>query len=86
MITVRFPNGQAVQYNDGNYVSRSERYSDIYTRKDGKWIAQIPNTCIIEVVPACRVYNPVDKHSLDILFKISDLERQIKLLRKELKK
>ena len=59
MITVRFPNGQAIQYNQARYASRSQwGYTDLYDKKGGTWIAQVPTaTCIIEVEPACRVYN-----------------------------
>src|SRR3569832_2439685 len=57
MMTVRFPNGQAVQYNTATYVLRKDGFSDLYTKKDGTWIAQVPNTCIIESVSACRVYD-----------------------------
>jgi hypothetical protein len=60
MITVRFPNGQAVQYNSANYVERfTYGYSDLYEKKDGRWVAQVPNTCLIEIISACRVYNPL---------------------------
>lgn len=66
MFTVRFPNGQAVQYNTATYASRSTEYTDIYSRKGGTWIAQVPNACIIESVPACRVYNPLaDRTDID---------------------
>lgn len=56
MITVRFADGLCVQYNTANYVNRHEGYSDICTAKDGTWVAQVPNTAIIEVVQACRTY------------------------------
>ncbi len=59
MVTVRFPNGQAIQYNDGAYINRLSGYTDIYTKKDGQFLAQVPNTCIIEYVHPCRVYNPI---------------------------
>lgn len=60
MITVRFPNGQAIQYNDASYCTRSVNgYSDLYTKKDGTWIAQVPNTALIESVRPCSITNPV---------------------------
>lgn len=60
MITVRFPNGQAIQYNDASYCTRSVNgYSDLYTKKDGTWIAQVPNTALIESVRPCAITNPV---------------------------
>lgn len=59
MITVRFPNGQAIQYNSANYVRRREHYSDLLTKQDGSWVAQVPNSCVIELVIPCPVYNPL---------------------------
>jgi len=61
MITVRFPNGQAVQYNNGHFL---ETWGDMVTvkdKKDGCLIAEVPKTCIIEWVTPCRVYNPLSK-------------------------
>lgn len=64
MMTVRFPNGQAIRYNDANYVTRSPSgYTDIYTKKDGTWIAQVPMSCLIEVQPAGAVFNPIASQS-----------------------
>lgn len=58
MITVRFPTGVAVQYNDANWVNRSSHgYTDLYDKQGGRWIAQVPNECIVEPTRACRVYN-----------------------------
>lgn len=39
MMWVRFPNGQCIQYNRANYANRHAEYSDLYTEKDGAWIA-----------------------------------------------
>ena len=80
MMTIRFPNGQAVQYNGANYVHRFSDYSDLYEKKDGKWIAQVPNTCIIEVVTPCRVYNPLQENQQA---KIDELTKEIKLLKRK---
>jgi hypothetical protein len=58
MMTVRFPSGVSIQYNDAHYVQRTDTYSDLYTKKDGFWIAQVPTKgCVIEVQRACRVYD-----------------------------
>lgn len=58
MMTIRFENGCAIQYNSANWANRTQwGYTDIYTKKDGIWIAQVPNSCVIEAEPACRVYN-----------------------------
>lgn len=80
MMTVRFPNGQAVQYNTANYVTRTPDYADLYDRKDGQWIAQVPTACIIEVVPACRVYNALHQQPLE------ELTKEVRALRRKVTK
>ena len=80
MITVRFPNGQTVVYNTANYVTRTENYADIYTRKDGEWIAQVPNSCIIEAVSACRVYDALQQQPLE------QLTKEVRALRRKISK
>jgi len=78
LLTVRFPNGQAVQYNTANYVKSSTEYSDIYEKKDGVWVAQVPNTCIIEAVNACRVYHaPESELTASIANQIEVLGRKL---------
>lgn len=58
MLTVRFPSGVSIQYNSANYAIRQNNgYTDLYTKKDGEWVAQVPTAgCIVESIPACRVY------------------------------
>lgn len=75
MMTVRFPNGQAVQYNDANYVIRSETVQQLYTRKDGQWIANVPIDCIVEGYSPCRVYNALAEHQ----------DRRLEAIEKELR-
>lgn len=76
MITVRFPTGVAIRYNSANYVARSANFTDIYVCKDGTWIAQVPNACVIEVQPPCRVYNPArePEEALDAV--LDDIEKR----------
>lgn len=60
MITVRFPDGFSVQYNSANYVTRDQiqhGFADLYTEKDGKWVAQVPVDAMIEVMTPCRTYD-----------------------------
>lgn len=78
MMTVRFPNGQAIQYNNAKYVERSEVYTDIYDKKGGIWIAQVPNSCVIEAVTACRVYNPIVQVKSEHLDAVNKELRSIK--------
>lgn len=83
MMTVRFQNGQAIQYNNAGYVVRSAEYSDLYEARgdDGKgknWIAQVPNSCVIECRFACRVYDALQERPLD------DLTREIRSLKRKI--
>lgn len=83
MMTVRFPNGQAVQYNTANYVIRRESCSSLYTEKDGTWIAQIPYDCIIEVEPACRVYDGMERGTTQ---QLDRLEKELRAVKRQLAK
>ncbi len=62
MITVRFPNGQAVQYNDAHFVDWSyTTMARILTKEGGRIMALIPlpTNAIIEFTSPCCVYNPL---------------------------
>ncbi len=61
MLTVRFPNGQAIQYNTATYVTYTDTQARLWTRKDGEWVATvfISSGAVIESQKACRVYNPI---------------------------
>lgn len=77
MITVRLPTGLSIRYNSANYAARSANgYTDIYDRKDGNWIAQVPNAWLIEIRAPCRVYNPArePEEALDAL--LDDIENR----------
>jgi len=77
-MVVRFPNGQAVQYNNAHYVTRRSEYSDLYQFENNKsWIAQVPNDCIIEVVPACRVFNAVDALPMELSKELKATRRRL---------
>lgn len=88
MMWVRFPNGQCIQYNRAGYVVRNTEYSDVYVKRgaDSKgegWIAQVPNSCIIELELACRVSNPLTEPKEDVTKELKSLRR---LVNKALKK
>lgn len=83
MITVRFPNGQAVVYNNANFVHSHSEYTNLYTKKDGVWIAQVPNTCLIEAQPPCRVHNAMQESSLkELTASIEAIRRKMNQLAK----
>lgn len=59
MITVRFPSGFSVQYNDLDHADF--RSTGIYLSKktaNNTYQVWAPLTCIIEHVTPCRTYNP----------------------------
>ena len=83
MMTVRFPNGQAVQYNDAiNFQHYSDKYNYLLDNK-GHWLALIPTECIIELVPPCRVYNPLTDNTND---KLEALSKEIRALRRKVER
>lgn len=58
MITVRYPNGQAVQYNNGHYIFSYTGYTDLYADSGKKdFIARVldGSGAIIECVTPCKV-------------------------------
>ncbi|HKO43359.1 MAG TPA: hypothetical protein VJU84_08715 [Pyrinomonadaceae bacterium] len=59
MLTVRFPDGTAVQYNQANYLVCGSTEVSLYSKKDGQWIASILNSsgAIVEGSTPCRVYD-----------------------------
>lgn len=79
MMWVRFPNGQCIQYNTAHYVERSPTggYTDMYEGKGGKWIAQIPNACVIESMRACAVSNPLTETPADVLKELRAIKRKL---------
>lgn len=59
MMTVRFPSGVSIQYNNATHVERKPGIARLYNRKQEPrtWIASIQGDCIIEGERACRVYD-----------------------------
>ena len=48
MITVRFPTGLVVSYPTARALRNADKITDLYTDDAGDWVAQVPNTCLIE--------------------------------------
>jgi len=87
MITVRFPTGFSIQYNDAGYVHRNSEYSDLYTSSDKKnWIAQVPNSAVIELVTPCRTYNPIATDSDRVQAAVDLLAKEIRALKRKVVK
>ncbi|MDP1795901.1 MAG: hypothetical protein Q8K78_00390 [Planctomycetaceae bacterium] len=75
MLTVQFPGGVRVQYNTANFLLRCADAWQLYTEKNGDWVAtiQLSAGVIVEAVPARAVMAPplaswVD--GLDMLLKL----------------
>jgi len=94
MMTVRFPTGISLRFNDANYCIRSGtgEYADLYTAKDGAWVAQVPSSCVIEIRQPCRVWNAItdpseavewlvklidERHSSLKMYELADLKRAL---------
>ena len=68
MMTVRFPNGQAVTYNNARQLKYTEGAWHLYSdHAMTKWIVsiQLSSGCIIESVSPCRVENSTQIQTLE---------------------
>lgn len=88
MITVRFPTGLSVQYNDattGAY--RADGWFELHNARGG-WIASVPPVAIIEVVAPCRTYSTVRDETTETVrglmqSEFKTIQRQIRALGKK---
>lgn len=80
MITVRFPTGFSIQYNDLKWVEWGTDCAHIYldSTKKGGWKVTVPRECVIEFVAPCRTYNPIATDS-------DKVQAELELLRKEVR-
>jgi hypothetical protein len=80
MLTVRFPNGQTVQYNEGWFVEQwGQRNILIKDKKEGKHIAIVSVDCALEWEPACRVYDALkNEPDEQILKELKSINRRLK--------
>ena len=82
MITVRFPNGFSIRYNTATFVTRHSEYSDLLTAKDGTWVAQVPNSALIELVTPCHTFNPL----IDTThYRMARIEKELRALTRQIK-
>ncbi|HUD73462.1 MAG TPA: hypothetical protein VMQ76_00205 [Terracidiphilus sp.] len=80
MITVRFPSGFSVQYNDATTVAPLPDGSyDVVSEGPRRWYARVPAECLVEGTTHCRTYNAAREESE------STLKSQIEQLRKEIR-
>lgn len=79
MLTVRFPDGFSIQYNQANYVTYSDSHQTLWKKTSDtnkRWIANVPYSCIVEASEACRLYNPV-AHTGDVIGWLMDNMRRL---------
>ena len=78
MITVRFPSGFSVQYNDLNWVEWGNGDAYLYTdsKRIGGWKVWVPKDsgAIVEFIPPCRAYQAMDKESEDRMMRVFESE------------
>ena len=85
MITVRFPSGLSVQYNDAHFTLRDTNPDTVIlkTSRGGACCAIIVGTCIIEHMPPDRIYNPLQEVEDDLAKEVKLLRRQVAVMSKK---
>lgn len=83
MLTVRYPNGQAVQYNRAWFVKYHDYAWCIYDKSPDKGgslqlVIQPSAGAIVEWVPPCRVYNALSEQSIQSFANMGKELRSIK--------
>jgi hypothetical protein len=89
MMTVRFPNGQAVQYNNAMWLEREETGWVLKESKAGAFIAfvQASAGAIVEFRGPCRVYDGIKSDQLSRLeTQVQTLTREIRSLKRKVAK
>jgi hypothetical protein len=92
MLTVRFPNGQAVQYNGANFLYHGNNQSfELYTKSKesgGTCVAIIPSSAgaLVEFVVPCRVYDGMEmvtgQQIRDIKSSLATIKRKLPAVKK----
>jgi ActR/RegA family two-component response regulator len=81
MMTVRYPNGQAIQYNDANYLQHGDNSTWILkTKQDGDPIVfiQASAAAIVEFRHPCRVYDGTKKTESETIVQLAKEVRSMK--------
>ena len=92
MITVRYPNGQAISYNDATYLVHGVNEWILYKDKDKKYqiaFIQASAGIIVEFYAPCSVRNPIRSHNTAEFQELAKEVRSLKrfmLKRKDKKK
>lgn len=87
MITVRFPSGFSLQYNDLDSVDTRGSYHYLGKKKDPGYYSVIaPLDCIIEYVAPCRAYNPTLVPNDKVQAEVALLSKEIRSMKRKLDK
>lgn len=82
MITVRFPSGFSVRYNNATTVETLPDGShDIVSKEPRRWYARVPAGCLVEGINPCRTYNAAREESeLALKSQIEQLRKEVRSL------
>jgi hypothetical protein len=80
VITVRFPSGFSIQYNDLNHADIRDNGIYLGKKSDtGHYSVWAPKDCIIEHISPCRTYDAASESQTAVL------KQQVDLLAKEIR-
>lgn len=86
MITVRFPSGFSVQYNDLHHIKWQADGSALLMKSmESGWSVAVPKDCLIEFMHPCAAYNAAGPNDA-VVNQIAQLERKIASLTKSVNK
>jgi hypothetical protein len=88
VITVRFPSGFSVQYNEANQVTSSGKgFHDVVRKEPFRWYARVGPDCLIEGQSPCRTYNAANSSAeSELKQKIDALCKEVRLLGRKIAK
>lgn len=84
MMTVRYPNGQAIQYNDAMFLEHGNGTTWVLRKKQGGdplAFIQASAGAIVEFVYPCRVYDGIRKIEDE---KVAEITREIRSVKRKL--
>ena len=87
MITVRFPTGFSIQYNEMNHIKWGTDCAHLYKNSTATgWSVTVPKECVIEFVAPCRTYNPITTDSDKVQAEVQLLAKEVRSLKRKLAK
>ena len=87
MITVRFPSGFSVQYNDLDSVDTRATYHYLTKKKEiGSYYVIAPLDCVIEHISPCRTYNPTLVPNDKVQAEVALLSKEVRSMKRKLDK